>query len=206
MKRKIKFLGYLAIVMVFSFLICSIFNSYYIRYDNKTPKNEMITRVYDEKNFSSIMKSVDSRANKIKINQLNIKPQCIRKTDCGGYAIYNLKTSKELYIFFNEEKRIIAYTTVNKFASSDEIIQYKNGKASDVLGLGSGVSITTSGTADELLIYFLCDGKVAYVRFNDIIFDGNEKIDEIMISSNDEYLEEYEALNWQPYILPMDRY
>lgn len=206
MKKHIKLFYCIVTILIIAFFFVLFINNNSIRYDNKTPKNEMITRVYDEKNFSSIMKSVDSRANKIKINQLNIKPQCIRKTDCGGYAIYNLKTSKELYIFFNEEKRIIAYTTVNKFASSDEIMQYKNGNASDVLGLGSGVSITTSGTANELLIYFLCDGKVGYVRFNDIIFDGNEKIDEIMISSNDEYLEAYEVLNWQPYILPMDRY
>ena len=84
-------------------------------------------------------------------------------------------------------------------------MQYKNGTANDVLNLGSGVSIATSGNAKELLIYFLSDDKVGYVRFNEIVFDGNEEIEEIIIKTNEEYLEAYKVLNWQPYILPIDR-
>jgi len=204
--KKIKAFDWLIIILIIAISIVLIVKHNSLKFDNETPKNELHTKVYNEKHFSSILKNVDSKSGNVKIHQLDIKPQCIRKTDDGGYAIYRLESGKELYIFFNEKKRIIAYTTVDNFVSSDDIIQYKNGNASDVLSLGSGISITTSGTATELLIYFLTDNKVGYVRFNEIIFDGDEEIEEIIIKTNEEYLEAYEAFNWQPYILPMDRY
>lgn len=206
MNRKLLYLIGISVVLIIILAVLLSINNNSINYNNETAKSELITKTYDEKTFSYIMKKVDSGENTIKINRFNIKPQCIRKTDCGGYAIYNLKSGKELYLFFNEEKKIIEYATVDKFISSDDILKYENGNANDILSLGRGVSITTSGTAKETLIYFLNDDKIGYVKFDNIIFTGDEKISNIEIGSNEEFLKSYKELNWQPYILPMDRY
>lgn len=205
MKKKIQLSICLIIFLIVSAVIILIVKHSSIKFDNETPKNELITQVYNENMISNIIKIIDAKTAKVKLNQLDIKSQCIRKTDYGGYSIYNLESDNELYIFFNTKKEIITYTTVNKFVSSEEIMQYKNGTANDVLNLGSGVSIATSGNAKELRIYFLSDNKVGYVRFNELVLDGNEKIEEIIIKTNEEYLEAYKVLNWQPYILPIDR-
>lgn len=208
MKRKIRIFSYIAIVLVVSFLIYLIFSNYRIRFDNETSKTELITKVYNDKKFSYFIDNkIDLRTKEIKINQWGIvKPQCIRKTDYGGYAIYKLKSGRELYLFFNDEKKIISYTTVNKFVSSEDFMQISGESIDDILNLGSGVAITTSGTNIKVLMYFLNDDKVGSVRFDRIVFDGKEKIEEINIESDEEYLKEFGDLKWQPYILPMDRY
>lgn len=205
-KRKVLF------IILFIFLVMSLFlfslymYSQSFDYDNESSiliaadkrySKEEIDKLEDEISFSNLYSDYSfGRFN------LEYRPECIRKTPFGYYAVLIHEDDSLCFVFFTFEKKIYSIYRTNGFVTSDE---FRN---SIVIGESTFEEIKNSGFdffgypfSKTIATAHICTDGILVVEYDD-----NWVVESVSFFSNEELLKtDDNYLKMVPYILPKDK-
>lgn len=191
----------LLVVSVLSIFIYTNHNRTY-KYDNNTPISQVENQQYTEKEIKKLEENIFSGNITVRQFIRKYKPQCIRKTFQGYYAVLIQDNNLMCFVFWDNEDNIYNIYKTNGFVSHDMLQNFIE------IGKSNINDITRNGTdfcyypiSKMLLTGHICSDGVLIIEYdnnsvsNSIEFFSNEELD-----TSDDYL-----LQLTPYILPMDK-
>ena len=171
-----------------------------LNFNNVSSKDILLTEFTSSNEIRKISEKINYIDKKTSIYSIK-RSKCVRSTDNGGYAIYLQENGEEYYVFFNENKRLIADTHVVRFVSSEDILNFEGCNPNEIFKLGGYVKFPYYSSRETFFL-FLTDG-IAQITFNKPSSFEDAEIIKIEILSDNDYLST--NIPWKPYILPDDR-
>ena len=202
--KRIFFIIAFVLLLVISALSIFIYTNHTspYKYDNNTPISQMKKQQYTEKEIKKLEEDIFSGNITVRQFIRKYKPQCIRKTFQGYYAVLIQDNNLMYFVFWDNKDNIYNIYKTNGFVSHDTL------QNSVEIGKSNINDITRNGTdfcyypiSKMLLTGHICSDGVLIIEYdsnsvsNSIKFFSNEELD-----TSDDYL-----LQLTPYILPLDK-
>lgn len=191
----------LLVISLLSFFIYTNHNNPY-KYDNNTPISQVKNQQYTEKKIKKLEEDVFSGNITVRQFIRKYKPQCIRKTFQGYYAVLIQENNLMCFVFWDNKDNIYNIYKTNGFVSHDMLQNSVEIGKSNINDIASnGTDFCYYPISKMLLTGHICSDGVLIIEYdnnsvsNSIKFFSNEELD-----TSDDYL-----LQLTPYILPMDK-
>lgn len=191
----------LLVVSVLSIFIYTNHNRPY-KYDNNTPISQVENQQYTEKEIKKLEENIFSGNITVRQFIRKYKPQCIRKTFQGYYAVLIQDNNLMCFVFWDNEDNIYNIYKTNGFVSHDMLqnsVEIGKSNINDITS--NGADFCYYPISKMLLTGHICSDGVLIIEYdnnsvsNSIKFFSNEELD-----TSDDYL-----LQLTPYILPIDK-
>lgn len=193
-----------ALLLVVAVLLLFIYKNHtnFYKYDNDTPLSYTKNQQYTEQEMKKLEEDIFTGNITVRQFVRKYKPQCIRKTNQGYYAVLMQDNNLKCFIFWDNKNNIYNIYKTSGFVSHDML------QNSVEIGKSNINDITRNGTdfcyypiSKMLLTGHICSDGVLIIEYdsnsvsNSIKFFSNEELD-----TSDDYL-----LQLTPYILPLDK-
>lgn len=194
-----------------------------VRYDNDKKFSESVNVTYSEAEIAELKEELEYSkrisAKKYSYYQfrLNFKPQCVRKTFQGYYVILQQDDGKQVFVFFNKQRKLEDILVVEKFLKKVDFdfVEIGETKETDIREFTSDIieppysATVLTATAhilqDGLLVIWYTDrmemsDMLETFRVRKVEFFSNDFLEDPTLPLNDE--KSYFKI---PYILPIDK-
>ena len=181
-----------------------------MRFNQETNKNNLLTEEYSVIQIEELKKLAETKNVTFSKFKRNFNAQCIRKTYQGYYVVLLLEDSRNAFVFFDEENKLIRVMISDGFKSKEEFQNQvvKQMKKSEVVNFDSN-TIFAPVSAIEITAHIVQEGIfiVKYSRFlngkiiEEPIVTSIEFVENERISTNDDLF----IRDGIPFILEIDK-
>ena len=184
-----------------------------LNYNNDKPVKQLVTETYSYDELENIRDIIEKSRTDIFSLKKHCKPECIRKTEYGNYAVLLGRSDEKLFIFFDDDRTVTDCFLVKEFKSKEDYDCLKIGTSTlnDVISFDENTK-NISVSSFDATVSIVKQGFVfiVYERMNtdDMTFLSSPVIKSITFYDDDSYSEIIKNENCYfelPYILPIDR-
>lgn len=184
-----------------------------LNYNNDKPVKQLVTETYSYDELENIRDIIEKSRTDIFSLKKHCKPECIRKTEYGNYAVLLGRSDEKLFIFFDDDRTVTDCFLVKEFKFKESYDYFKIGTSTlnDVISFDENTK-NISVSSFDATVSIVKQGFVfiVYERMNtdDMTFLSSPVIKSITFYDDDSYSEIIKNENCYfelPYILPIDR-
>lgn len=184
-----------------------------LNYNNNKPVEQLVTKSYSYDELENIRDIIEKNSTDIFSLKKYCKPECIRKTEYGNYAVLLGRSDEKLFIFFDDDRTVTDCFLVKEFKFKESYDYFKIGTSTlnDVISFDENTK-NISVSSFDATVSIVKKGFVfiVYERMNtdDMTFLSSPVIKSITFYDDDSYSEIIKNENCYfelPYILPIDR-
>lgn len=194
--------------LVFAFIVSSLFIIFYYstgltqKADNHTDLHQVITRRYSQKKLDQLEKLVAENQLTLKSFKVNYRPQCIRETSQGEYAVLLGENEERFFVFWTKENKLYATYRTTEFLERENFsfAQSKPIILDDVLKLDKS-TISIPGAAHKYTGHILKEGVLL------LEYDNSLTLQKRTFVSNQDFLQQGNTayFDFVPVILEQDK-
>ncbi len=184
-----------------------------INYNSDKPVKQLVTETYSYDELENIRDIIEKNSTDIFSLKKYCKPECMRKTEYGNYAVLLGRSDEKLFIFFDDNRTVTDCFLVKEFKSKEDYDCLKIGTSTlnDVISFDENTK-NISVSSFDATVSIVKQGFVfiVYERMNtdDMTFLPSPVIKSTTFYDNNSYSEIIKNENCffeLPYILPIDR-
>ncbi len=206
MKRK----NFFVIVLLVVLNLLPIAGCEKMKYDNTTNKESLITKEYSSFEILHLKEKIKSEEISFDKFQKLFKVECLRKTHQGYYAILRQEDKKNVFVFFNNDFKLIDIIVAKEFLTKSEFenISINKTTESQILLLDpNAIFLPVSST--RMTAHIVDDGMFV-ITYSPYVVEGEISTDPTVVSI--EYIKNEELLAGTndiiylaPVLLPIDK-